>query len=212
MRWLLSDPEDAVQHHLAQGEWYEAEELAAIKHWCPTQAVMVDVGANVGNHAVYFDKCCDSSRVIVFEPVKEAYTMLLANLALNYCHKTCVDHVGVALGSHKGTCEIACMYGHNLGATELRESTHGVIPMITGDMLLREQPIHFIKIDVEGWELEVLKGFEHTIQEQRPMLFMEIRSHNMPVFQDFMQVFNYEVIQSWQPIPIYSNLLVRVKS
>lgn len=211
MRWLLPDPQDVVQEHLAQGTWYEAQELEAIQQIIKPQSVMVDIGANIGNHAVFFDKCCDSQRVIVFEPLQEAYVPLLANLAINYCHKTCVDHLGMALGAHAGMCDISCRFGHNLGATQLALTPQGKIPVITGDSVLAHEQVDFIKVDVEGWEMSVLQGLAHTIHKHRPIMFIEVQSVNKHLFPDFLSEFNYDVTHEWPVAGIYVNLIVQPK-
>jgi FkbM family methyltransferase len=207
-RWLLNNPEDEIQRYLSRGEWYEHEELMAIRDRCNPCRTIVDVGANIGNHAVFFDKMCNCEKVIVFEPHRDAFTLLLANLALNYCHKTVVDHLGVALGSSTGLASISHQEANNLGATELQQTTHGHIPVITGDSVLHNELVDVIKIDVEGWEIQVLDGLDQTINRCCPLLLVEANNSNIDSLKQWADAKNYQLVQAWQRYTTSVNFLL----
>lgn len=197
LRFVLDDTLDTIQECLAQGRFYEEEELHALKALSKPGWVILDIGANVGNHAIYFDKYFEAKEVIVIEPLPQAYRMLLMNVALNYCHRVNLDYIGLALGDKNGTCDIAAAYMHNLGGTRLAAAEQGPIQMTTGDNLLNGRAVDFIKMDVEGMELQVLQGLKNTITRYKPLMFVEVDNDNAERFWSLMQEFGYRCIQSF---------------
>lgn len=128
----------------------------------------LDIGANVGVIAQmlqYYRRKC-----IAFEPQPEIYKILTRNFnGTSY---------NAALGSTKSTAEMPRLrYGTraNYGGISLNtRSPLGsyTVPVITLDSLSIPD-VGFIKIDVEGWEEEVLKGAVATINKYKPILYIE---------------------------------------
>lgn len=197
-RFILDDTLDVIQECLSQGRFYEDEELQALKELSKPGWTILDVGANIGNHAIYFDRYFAPKEIIVIEPVPRAYKMLLMNVALNYCHRVNLDFIAMALGDSPGTCAISQEFSHNLGGTRLTpQAQGGSISMTTGDLLLSGRPVDFIKIDVEGMELKVLAGLKDTIARSRPLLYIEVDNINETVFWNMMHEFGYQKIQTF---------------
>lgn len=198
LRFILDDTLDGIQECLSQGRFYEEEELHVLKGMSKPGWVILDVGANIGNHTIYFDRFFDAKEIISIEPLPRAYKMLLMNVALNYCHRVNLDYMGLALGEKNGTCEIAEAFAHNLGGTRLASQDQGgPITMTTGDQLLGGRPVDFIKIDVEGMELQVLKGLKNTISSYKPLLYIEVDHQNDENFWILMQDFGYRKVQTF---------------
>lgn len=201
LRFVLDDTLDTIQECLSQGRFYEEEELQALKALAKPGWVILDVGANVGNHAIYFDKYFDAKEIIVIEPVPVAYRMLLMNVALNYCHRVNLDYIGLALGDKDGTCDITAAYAHNLGGTRLAAAEQGAIQMTTGDHILSGRSVDFIKMDVEGMELQVLQGLKNTITRFRPLMYVEVDNENAEKFWILMQELGYRCKQTFSRYP-----------
>ena len=140
-----------------QGALYETEELDLIKQHYTHGGFFVDIGANIGNHAIYISRFTKAPKIIVFEPNPTAISILKKNLALNHCKN--VDtrflggrwELGKPLEARNARCKQP--WRHLL----LRRQVRG-IEAIHGDSLLLNEPIAFIKIDVEGMEVEALSG------------------------------------------------------
>ena len=81
----------------------------------------VDVGANVGNHAIFAAKFCDLSDLVVFEPNPESIRLLEINLALNGCAHVDTRFLGLALGSANRMLSLSEPVRDNLGGTRLIE-------------------------------------------------------------------------------------------
>lgn len=220
MRFIIDNPNDAIQNYLMRGSWYDEDNLKLIKKYCPPSAVIIDVGANVGNHTVYFSKNLDAKTIYVIEPVPTAYKLLLCNIALNYCHNVNVDHIGLALGDRECAGYPYTAYGRdNLGSTRMfpverpmdfieayrgvfkeEPMQHPTVQIVRGDSLFADEHIDFIKIDVEGMEIVCLEGFKETIRRSRPKIFIEIAQGNLTEFHAWLQSNDYQIIEKCENI------------
>jgi FkbM family methyltransferase len=195
----VNDPEDVVQIHHVRGQFYEIEELEYIRTLLPPKTVAVDVGANVGNHSLFFGKICKAARVIPFEVNEEAIALLKKNVALNCADMIELNHVGCAVGAGKGFVRKSIEPTHNLGATTfVRTETDNGYRVDSLDALLTKQEVDFLKIDVEGMEFEVLAGAAETIQENRPILFVEVRRRDLDRYYSVMRKMNYRTERTFQ--------------
>ncbi len=157
---------------------YEREYFL-LPHLIDPMRAAVDVG---GNHGVYSGRLAQlTNRVYCFEPNPELAAELRDKLPKRVIIKECAlsDHAGVAelripqhLDSGYATIESA----NSLNGDQAR-IVHCKIERL--DDLIRE-PIGFIKIDVEGHELAVLKGAERILSRDRPDLLIESVSRHNP--------------------------------
>lgn len=215
-RFLTDDPNDFIQKYLAKGVFFEAEELEVMKKYATPNGVILDIGANVGNHAVYFSKFFDAKKIYVFEPVVRSYKLLLANLCLNYCHNVNVDFVGVALG-HMNTVGYPYMkYLDNLGSVTLhsdpvKDSLFEQVPVMPGDILLQGEHVDFIKMDIEGMEMLALQGLHNTITQSRPNIYVEVDGNNMEEFTKWLIDNQYESVWSNSYLDVCYNYMLLPK-
>ncbi|WP_448577435.1 FkbM family methyltransferase [Thermosphaera sp.] len=121
-------------------------------------SVFVDVGANIGYYTLIASKLVGSQgRVYSIEPVPSTATILKANIKLNNCLNVSIHEV--AVWSSKGTLTLRIPGSWYGLAFVSRYGGNIVVNSITLDELLKnETSIDCIKIDVEGAELEVLRG------------------------------------------------------
>jgi FkbM family methyltransferase len=157
---------------------FEAEELDALLPRVPNDAVVWDVGANIGIYAVLLAATAPQGHVDAFEPVPDSYRRLVDNLATNGI--TNVTTHPVALSSSTGTARMAVhpdahgcdqIGGVDADAEALEVST------ITGDEFLtttggRDPDI--VKVDIEGHEPQFLAGAWTMFERRHPLLMMEI--------------------------------------
>jgi len=152
--------------------WLERELFEQIVH--PGQ-VVVEAGANIGAHTVGLSKMVGPSGVVLaFEPLRIVFQTLCANLALNQCANVGAFHE--ALGASDG--EILAPAPNpalrkNFGGFTLRGVSHGDKVRLRRLDSLDLAACHFLKIDVEGMEAEVLAGARNTILNCRPTLYLE---------------------------------------
>ncbi|MGD8530314.1 MAG: FkbM family methyltransferase [Syntrophobacterales bacterium] len=164
------------------GEWAQ-NELEVLGPFVPNGGTVVDVGANIGTHAMAFATMVgDAGSVVALEPQKELHTLLSRNIANNTLGRIIRPiRAGVAAKPGKALApRIMEPDGQNLGAVRLipcradmgPAGDHSLVDLITIDGLNLDR-LNFLKIDVEGDEKEVLLGGEKTIRSLRPVVCCE---------------------------------------
>lgn len=171
---------------LLKGEWAE-NELALTKEYA--RGVVLDVGANIGTHTLTYAKTAE--RVYAFEPQPFMFDMLCTNLLLNNVLN--VTPIQCALGPMDGIThmnlhdptEDNSPAGEAVGKGESSVSMHRLDSLAIGK-------VDFIKIDIEGFELEALKGMRETLCQYQPVVYIEIHYQRLiePIKQ-FLAEFGY---------------------
>lgn len=155
------------------GEWGE-HELDCLSAYVQEGDVVVDVGANIGTHAVFFAKKVGEHGVVhAFEPQRRTFHLLNMNAALNECDNLTAHPE--ALGASTATVpvpDVGYDLPANIGNVSLLNGGGDTARMITLDSLELGR-IRLMKIDVEGMEREVILGAKHTIARCHPILFVE---------------------------------------
>uniref|UniRef100_UPI003F6A654E FkbM family methyltransferase n=1 Tax=Roseicyclus sp. TaxID=1914329 RepID=UPI003F6A654E len=96
----------------------------------------------------------------------------------------------------------------NLGAAKMLDGA-GDIAVITGDALLAEEKPDFIKIDVEGMEMQALAGLEKTIAHCGPPMLIEVDQQNYDAFDAWCADKGYAIIETVQRYPTNKNFLIK---
>ncbi len=167
---MLVDPvlDKGLERALFNYGTYEAGTLKLMNDILRDGDTFIDIGANIGLMSLHAGKILgENGRVVSFEPLSNTYNILVENIALNNFRN--VEVVNTAIGSTNGVVDIFDNIV-NRGSSSLikpnyTESCHK-IPINRLDDYLEEHginSINCIKIDVEGWELEVLKGAANTL-------------------------------------------------
>jgi FkbM family methyltransferase len=122
-------------------------------------SLFVDVGANVGTYTIWAAEL--GAEVIAVEPAVDTFSLLQENIALNRYQVTAVQ---AAAGDHCGTARFTS--GLDAGNSL---SPHGavVIELVTIDALIGDRRVAGMKIDVEGFEIDVLRGAVRALADHR---------------------------------------------
>jgi len=156
------------------GEWCEAE-LACLGQVLKSGDVVIDVGANIGTHSVFFSKkVTPSGMVFAIEPQRITFEFLCANIALNGLLNVIPMQVGA--GDRIGETIIPVLdpsVAQNFGCLNIEGHSAGDLVKVLPLDALELKRCNLIKIDTEGMELKVLLGAEKTIRNCRPFLFVE---------------------------------------
>ena len=83
----------------------------------------------------------------------------------------------------------------------------GDLRTVPGDSLLADRRVDFIKIDVEGMELDVLRGLAQTIAASRPVIFVECANLNIDPVIDMLGAWGYSKMAEWRRYEQNINLL-----
>src|SRR5262249_52769670 len=143
----------------------------------------VDVGANIGYHALCVAGSCPGTRVVCFEPNPFVREELARNVALNSGADVIIR--GCALGDQVGTVDLHAQTGraYNRGASSvLRNYNLGArfvkvaVELSTLDDEFPDAQVDVVKIDTEGLEAAVLCGAHKLIARCRPVVVFEFDS------------------------------------
>lgn len=147
----------------------------------------IDVGANIGYFTAVLAQCVGpSGQVWSFEPVPETYELLTLCKSLNDFAQ--VRPMRVALGAANGSTEItydrrhsgiATMHPEQVAGDAQRVELRSLDTLISTGEVEREPDL--IKVDVEGHELDVLRGARNTIRTARPMIVFELNERTARV-------------------------------
>lgn len=210
MKFIITNPNDFIQSHWIHNKFYEQEELAYTKQFLPPHPVIVDVGSNIGNHAIYFDKFYSPRVVYCIEPNPEAYKLLLMNSALNYCHTLNFDYLNIVLGKTTGFASLEYSDPDNLGNSEYAPRANGNVVLRTGDSIFETHvpKVDLLKIDVEGMEEDVISGFSNLVKTHRPLIYIEVKNNNT-WFNAWLESNQYQIIETLSAYESYTNYLLK---
>lgn len=191
---------DFIQKTIAStGKYFEINNLTFVnKQWnsgiigeiIKNKAVL-DIGANIGNHTLYYVLECGANSVYCFEPVRETFDVLKKNVEINDI-KNSVHLYNKGVGSICGKAQVAFFDKENIGGTMIEPNNSGNIDLVSIDELNITEDIGLVKIDVEGFELEVLKGMLETLSKNKPYITVEIRDRNFEIAQSMLLPLGYK--------------------
>ena len=151
---------------------FDQNSLPVVLPYIKAGDTVVDIGANIGAYSYAFlNKVGKAGEVLSFEPYKPSFECLEYNLG-GYEN---VHIENIAIGQCNGFCIPICE-NDNIGMSFIKtsevknENTVAVVPL--DDYKLKK--CDFIKIDVEGYEVNVLNGAKNTILRHKPILMIEV--------------------------------------
>jgi FkbM family methyltransferase len=163
---IFNDKEFISSNILNDKKFYEVQMLDQIAQHYPKHGTIVDAGANIGNHTVYFENYLSANKIISFEPCKANYEKLCSNIK-----KPSTIAYNLALSNKFGKCSIVRNEANNSGTGTVTDGNE--VDVVTLDYF-NIQDLTLLKIDVEGHELNVLQGAIETIKRCKPLIFMEV--------------------------------------
>lgn len=146
---------------------------------CVPGSTFVDIGANIGYETLWGSHLVgESGHVYSFEPLPNLAAQIRESLAYN--HITNVTVFQKAAGDARAKASIY-VQNTDAGLTSLVAQPHAEkstdVEIETVDSLLGAHTIHMIKLDVEGYELEALRGAQHLIKHSMPVIVFEFSPH-----------------------------------
>ena len=186
------------------GDWAKAETDLFAEILRPG-VVVLDVGANIGVHTLYFAQAVGTGgRVLAFEPQRLVYQTLCANVALNSL--TNVDAINAGVGAESGALTLPPLdYSseRNFGGVRLGAQEGGDEVSVVSLDSLGLASVFLIKVDVEGMELSVLRGARALLDRCRPVLYVEnADASRSPALIEHLQGIGYHLY--WHFSPFYA--------
>ena len=179
--------------------------------------IAIDCGANIGVHTIEWAQAMHGwGEVIAFEAQERIYYALAGNIALNNCFNA--RAIFAAVGQSEGEISVPLpdyFSPSSFGSLELRQTVtteyigqnidykeeNCIRTRMTTIDNLNLHRLDFIKIDIEGMEMEALIGAEKSIEKYRPILMVERIKSNEDEIRTFLEKYDYQVV------PIDINLL-----
>lgn len=161
--------ENRSHDHYCNGEFMVLRKLSQLN-----PGVIFDVGANVGEYTIYAKKVCPKASIYSFEPVTNTYNELQDNLNKHGIKD--VQTIKKALTNSNGTLKINTYNGsahstlHQLKGVNNESVGVEEIDSVIGDQFMKTNQIDFVdflKLDIEGSEMDALKGFEEALRNKR---------------------------------------------
>jgi FkbM family methyltransferase len=132
--------------------------------------VFFDIGANIGVYSII--AAALQSQVFAFEPHPYTYRLLQENIALNHIGDR-VHCFASALGDYEGSILLTDLPGSPINRVLTAGGSGGIeVPVLTGRTFCREHGVvpEVLKIDVEGFEQVVLRGFDQVLTDTKLIL------------------------------------------
>ena len=196
-RMILRLDDPGLSQELIRYRVREREHTALIQQEIEPGMVGVDIGANLGYYALMEARLVGpTGHVLAIEPVPHNYEVLTRSIALNgYEHVTALQ---VAISDTTGSeemwitpqsnwCNLMSLEDDTLSSRfrerlESNDATRRVtVPTMTLDDLLEEhgiREINFVRMDLEGFEIQVTRGMQRTLREAKQVLKLFVEVHN----------------------------------
>lgn len=202
---LLLDPANHVDFRLAARLPFEEGQIARTANIIEQEAldVFLDIGANIGLYTVAVGRLAAVRKVYAFEPVRANYNQLCANIYLNDLDRK-VDAHRIALGDK---AELASIYiepkstgrsrlDPNYSGDRNAFTTHETVEIKRLDdcLSLHGQRV-FVKIDVEGHALAVLRGMVGILKSNFVHIQAELLEYDRENITDFLDGIGYEMFE-----------------
>ncbi len=182
---FVAKGDDALASKLYYGEKWESEAAFWFSEIASRSSVVFDVGANIGFYSVLAAEINPNAKIFAFEPFTKNIERLKENIAINSAHN--VSIIPKAVGASNGrielyapdkdlTSDVVSVYkSHTQSFNEFSHSPIRV-DLIAIDTFCEERQIfpQLIKIDVEIYEDEVLKGMKSILTNQKPIVLIEV--------------------------------------
>ena len=153
--------------------------------------IILDVGANLGNHTLYFSRHTKAGRIIAFEPYEKNFRMLKQNVRENHCRNVICEQLAVGRSASFAVPEKP-VDPHFLGSIRYRctdpadvNTSNAVNPdrvrIISLDEYAAENGlsgISFLKIDTEGFGRMVLEGTQRILERDKPAVWIELEEND----------------------------------
>lgn len=167
---------DYVQRTIVETQdFFESAILKKLEEFLAEKMVIFDIGSNIGNHSIYWAKKMRAEKIYAFEPVLSTYKILQRNIEINGLNDVILP-LNIGLSDTDGNADFLSYSLESVGSTSLVQSGDGEMAVRRLDSLpfLDElDKVDFVKIDVEGFEHQVLQGGKTFFHKFRPAVMIE---------------------------------------
>ncbi|WP_046756840.1 FkbM family methyltransferase [Kordia jejudonensis] len=188
----FSAQQESVVQEILKGKVYEPETIQYIVDHCGNGDV-IQAGAYFGDFLPGIAKnISETAKVWTFEPSLEYFRCAQITILLNNLNNVHLQQVGLGEVKSEVKLQIETADGRRLGgASRIIDSENGKFVPIKietlDSMIPEDRNISILQLDLEGFEIPALKGAINTIKRCKPILILEILSHNDIVSNDWFK-------------------------
>ena len=217
---LIVNPSDHIQYQIFWYGYYEKEAVCTWHSFVENDSIILDVGANFGLYSIVAGNKLTTGKVYAFEPVPDLVQQFKRNIQLN--ELTNIEIVPSAVSDISGSFQFYLSGKDNLGMSGFHppdnfSGTQKIVDSVILDEWAEDNQIaklNLVKIDVEGAEINVLKGMKNLIKKFKPVIFIEISSENLEKYgYTINDVYKLLIAMDYNPFEIlFSNHLKKLSS
>tara|TARA_B100001063_G_scaffold13598_1_gene10596 strand:+ start:333 stop:1088 length:756 start_codon:yes stop_codon:yes gene_type:complete len=199
--------QDAIRNRIINNEITDKLVFDKIKDFIKPNSIVLDLGANFGQMSILWSEQKPNVKVYAFEASKYVFSILKKNIDINQSN---VEPINALMGNEsnknqfikKSVLRENKSYGNNkiIKAEDLDDQEKDKIIALKIDDLNFNKKISAMKIDVQGYDLEVLKGSEKTILKHKMPIVFEYEekfakefNYTFKDFEDFIKKINYKI-------------------
>lgn len=187
----VKDENDHIQKKWAMGNYYEVHRNGLLNYIFATEkkgGKFVDIGASIGNHTIFFHAVMEARSVHSFEPYSKSFKHLTENVKLNKFETRLHN---VALGDHFGKCSMTSASETNVGMMQVVEGND--VDLVTLDSVEGIDDFDVMKIDVEHYNEQLLRGAKRTLTKAQGNVYIEAETDEVLKLTDsIMREYGYE--------------------
>ena len=158
------------RNHVGNGAVFETDMIQyMLEPYIKRSKYIYDIGAHTGHHTMAYATLNRDANIFSFEPQTPMFKLLQLNVHNNHDRNINIQLYNLAVGNKHGT---ACMQKDTFGGSAYIGTGGETVNVIKLDDL-SPKGCDFMKIDVEGFEYNVLEGAMNTIREYRPVICFE---------------------------------------
>ena len=207
--YLPHYPSDLISRDIVdKNNFFEFKLLKLLEEYIVPNAIILDLGANIGNHSMYFALKNNAKMIYAFELQEHVFNILQKNIELNHISNIKTFNIALGKANSFGTFYHSSdprtdWYGGllNFGSQHIHvaeDSEHGQLKIQSLDEVIQQEnppTIDFIKCDVERFEYEVLQGAKETLLKYKPIIFIEIMPENIERVFAYLEILGYVKIK-----------------
>jgi FkbM family methyltransferase len=171
--------EDSYLDHLVQGKESNLAEYS--RDLVPSNAIILDIGANIGFVSALFSVCNPDSTIYALEPGAKNFDYLTKNIEKNHLSNVHPLQIAASFENSRNGFNEHSAWGY-LDSKENHSVGTQTVEVMTIDSLvlkLNLQKVDLIKIDVEGFEGQVFEGMRETLKRFNPKVIFEFNTFCM---------------------------------
>ena len=195
--YFLLNPNNFVDRQIAYYDDFEEEQVSRLfKEMTSDVDLFLDIGANIGYYSVLAALRTPAKRIVAFEPDIRNVHQFGANLLLNGIDQN-VEVIAKAVSSETKKLKFHLAHEGFTGSSRVvtgPEESIEIEATRIDDILSVANKNIFIKIDIEGHELEALYGMKNLMRNNRVFLQVEIFREKIPLVIEFLSALSVEKV------------------